>query len=392
MKCLTPQRVSIYCSVLIATNLLFFAFTIARDRGYDGGDFRAFHNAGRIFVQYPHERLYDVGLQDALYESAGGSHSESLPFVYAPWFVLPFALLGQMPFLWAYLLWTMLSIGLLCAGYLFTAKTLALPKEWRIPGLLASLAFAPFQLYAIRGGQTSAFGFCVLAIAFCLHYKGRHIWAGLALALLLYKPPLVVLLLPMLILTFQWRMLLGFTVGAVTLALLSLVLVGAPGIAGYFRILKLFYVAANSPTEIFQTWKYVDIGAAFRLLTGHPGDILRFVLVAVALPFLWRAWRRGRAGGLSWALAVACTLLLSLYSPIYDATLLILVIIWAGPKQIGDRLLVALFVLSFITVGVASVTKVQLFTIALCWLAWRLYSLPGSPYRLMIQTKITEES
>jgi hypothetical protein len=391
MRWFTPQRVSTYCSVLIATNFLFFAFTIARAQGYDGGDFRAFHNAGRIFVQYPHERLYDVALQDALFESEGGSHTESLPFVYAPWFVLPFALLGQIPFLWAYLVWTVMSIGLICAGYLFTSKTLVLPKEWRIPGLLASLAFAPFQLYTIRGGQTSAFGFCVLAIAFCLHYKDRDIWAGVALALLLYKPPLLVLCVPMLVLTLQWRMLLGFAVGAMTLAVLSLMLVGASGIAGYFRILKLFYVAASSPTEIFQTSKYVDIGAAFRLASGHGIGILRFALVAAALPFLWRAWLRDGGGRLSWALTAACTLLLSLYSPIYDATLLILVIMWAGPTQIGGRLLVALFGLSFITVGVASVTRVQLFTIALCWLTWRLYSLLGSTYR-PIQMKITEES
>jgi len=374
MKWLTPQRVSTYCSVLIATNLLFFAFTIARDRGYDGGDFRAFHNAGRIFVQYPHERLYDVALQDALYESEGGSHTESLPFVYAPWFVLPFALLGQMPFLWAYLLWTTMSIGLLCVGYLLTSRTLAFPKEWLIPGLLASLAFAPFQLYAIRGGQTSAFGFCVLATAFCLHYKGRHIWAGLALALLLYKPPLLVLLVPMLILTFQWRMLLGFAVGAVTLALLSLVLVGAGGVAGYFRILKLFYVAANSSTEIFQTWKYVDIGAAFRLFTGHQGDILRFVLLAVSLPLLWLVWKKHRADRLSWALAIVCTVLLSLYTPIYDSTLLILAVMWTGPKNIGFPLLLMLFILSFITVPLASATHVQLFTLGLIWLTWQIYS------------------
>jgi len=375
MKLLTPQRVSIYCSVLIATNLLLFAFTIARDRGYDGGDFRAFHNAGRIFVHYPHERLYDLTVQDAMYESEGGSRTESLPFVYAPWFVLPFVPLGQLPFLWAYLLWTMISIALLCTGYLFTSKTLGLPGEWLIPGLLASLAFAPFQLYAIRGGQTSAFGFCVLAIAFCLHYNRRHIWAGLALALLLYKPPLLVLLLPMLILTFQLRMLFGFAVGAVTLALLSLTLVGAQGIAGYFSALKLFYIAANTQTEIFQTWKYVDIGAAFRLLTGHPGDILRFVLLAVALPLLWRAWRRERAVRVSWALAIVCTVLLSLYTPIYDSTLLILCVMWTRPNSIGFPLLLTLFVLSFITVPIASATHVQLFTLALIWLTWRIYKL-----------------
>lgn len=231
-----------------------------------------------------------------------------------------------------------------------------------------------FSTLCDRGGQTSAFGFCVLAIAFGLHYKGRHIWAGLALALLLYKPPLLLLLVPMLILTFHWRLLLGFVVGAVTLALVSLMLVGVAGVAGYFTILKLFYVAVNSPTEIFQTWKYVDIGAAFRLLTGHRGDILRFGLLAITLPLLWRVWRRDRAGRLSWALAIVCTVLLNLYTPIYDSTLLILAVMWAGPKKVGFLVLLALFVVSFITVPVASATHVQLFTLGLIWLTWQIYS------------------
>ena len=386
MKLLTPQRVSTYCVVIIATHLV--ALTIWPERGYAvGGDFRAFYNAGRIFNEQPHDHLYDVSLQDALYESQGGDKNESLPFVYAPWFVLPFALLARLSYVGAYLLWTILSISLLSVGYVLTARVLAIRSDWCLAGLLAALAFAPFQLFTIRGGQTSAFGFAVIALAFFLYFTERPISAGLALAFVLYKPPLLLLLLPMLIIVGQWRVLIGFAVGAIALALLSLALVRVAGVAGYFEILRLFYSAGNAQTEIFPTWRYVDIGAAFRLLTGYPAGMLRFVLVAVALPFLWRAWRRDRGGRLSWALSIAGTLLFSLYSPIYDATLLILAVMWAGPKQIGDRVLVGLFVLSFITVGVASVTKVQLFTIALCWLTWQIYSLLGFPSRPLIQTK-----
>jgi hypothetical protein len=88
---------------------------------------------------------------------------------------------------------------------------------------------------------------------------------------------------------------------------------------------------------------YVDVGAAVRPVTGHPSGVLRFTLLAAALPLLWLAWNKIGAAPLSWALAVTCTLFLNVYSPIYDCTMLILVVMWAGPGRIGTPLLLAFF-------------------------------------------------
>src|SRR5215813_4552899 len=151
---LTPRRVKIYCLTIILTNLTLFSFSIARSSGYSyGADFEEFYNAGSIFIQTP-SRLYDLELQDQLFESHGGQGS--LPYAYAPWFVLPFAVLTALPFKLAFTIWTIGSITLMSGAY-FLCWREGFPLEWRWPGLFAALAFPPFQFFALRGGQVSAF-------------------------------------------------------------------------------------------------------------------------------------------------------------------------------------------------------------------------------------------
>lgn len=380
MNLITPSRIKIYSATILATNLIFLLVSVWWNANYQvGGDYQAFYNAGIIFNTESHSRLYDLTLQDALYESQAKDNKGSLPFAYAPFFVLPCAVTARLPYVWGYFVWSLGSILLLCAGYTLAWRALDFPNHWYLAGLLAALAFPPFEFYTLRGGQTSAFGFFALALAFFLQHNRREVGAGLALSLLLYKPPLLLLLLPMLAITRQWRLLGGFVAGAAALGLLSLLLVGTSGLAGYATVLKLFYKAGISPTEVFQAWKYVDIGAAVRLLTHKPTGAARFAILIVVFPFLYFAWRKLGTAPLSWAIAIVGTLLLNLYSPIYDCTLLTLGVMYAQPEKIGRTLLLIVFVLSFLTEPLARLIGIQIFTIILAYLMWRLLSFELRP-------------
>jgi hypothetical protein len=213
----------------------------------------------------------------------------------------------------------------------------------------------------------------VLALTFYLHRREQKLVAGLVFALMLYKPTLLLLLLPMMVITRQWRLLIGFAVGAITLSLLSLLLVGVEGLRGYVHILQTLYAASNGSSSIFPTWYYIDLGAAIRLLTGRSIGALRIVFLAGTVPLLWLAWRRLSLVPVSWALAVVGTLLFGVYAPLYDATLLILVVMWARPERIGSPLLLTLFLLPALSKAIAEVTHVQVMTLALGWLSWKLY-------------------
>ena len=353
---LTPRRIRIYCTAILVTNLFLLCIGTWRDRTYQCcGDFQAFYNAGLILNSRP-ERLYDLEAQHELYVAHQGNEADALPFVYPPFFAVACGLVARLPYVWGYFTWIAASLFLFCAGYLLVGRT------WGVTGLVAALAFPPFEFYVLRGGQVTAFGFFVLALAFYLNRNRRSLAAGIALSLLLYKPPLLLFLLPMLFLTRQWRMLSGFAVGSLVLAGLSIGLVGRQGIVQYLNVLKLYSAALNSPEHIFQTYKYVDVNAAFRLLTGVPTGILRFVVLAGTFPFLCLAWLRAGNSPLSWAISVLATLLLGVYSPIYDCSLLVLVATWCTPRL---RWLVAVFIISAVTEPFARATGIQLFTAVL---------------------------
>jgi hypothetical protein len=396
MNLLTPSRIKIYSATILATNFTLLLVSAWWSTNYQvGGDYQAFYNAGIIFNTQPHGRLYDLALQDALYESQARDSKGSLPFAYAPFFVLPCAVSARLPYIWAYLVWSLGSILLLCAGYTLVWRALDHPNHWYLAGLLAALAFPPFEFYTLLGGQTSAFGFFGVALAFFLQRNRREVGAGLALSLLLYKPPLLLLFLPMLAVTRQWRLLGGFVSGAAVLSLLSLLLVGTSGLAGYVTVLKLFYKAGISPTEVFQTWKYVDIGSALRLLTNKPPGAIRLAILILVFPFLYFAWRKIGKAPLSWGIAIAGTLLLNLYSPIYDCTLLIFSVMCAPPEKIGRTLLLVVFVLSFLTEPLARLIGFQIFTIILAYLMWHLLSPEVRPaiqkvLALLVNTKNAE--
>lgn len=337
-----------------------------------GGDFIAFYTAGRL-VSDQRDRLYDLQLQDQMVHATvpAAPADQSMPYVNPPFFALLFAPLAQLPFAFSYLVWILVSVALYAAAVLFALwVSPALPRR---STFLVALAFPPFCMFVLQGGQVSAFGCFALSLAFFLAHSQRTVGAGLALALLLYKPPLLLFVLPMLAVKKQWRTLAGFAVGASLLSFASWVLVGTSGLLQYLQVLRFFYALNNAAAEVFQTSKYVDAGAAIRLLTGQSPGSIRFVLLASAFPLLLVAWRKLESRR-TWALAVAATLLLNLYSPIYDCVLLVLPAIWVGPKTIGHWMLAALFVASLFAVPFANLTHVQLLTPLLAVFAWRIWS------------------
>src|SRR5262249_1912292 len=267
-----------------------------------------------------------------------------------------------------------LSITLMSGAYFLSWRE-AFPLVWRWPGLFAALAFPPFQFFALRGGQVSAFGCFVLALSFFL--RRRSLLAGLALSLCLYKPTLLVFILPMLIITMQWKTVAGFVLGGVALALLSFLLVGTEGINGYFKILQLMSEARNAPHDIFQTWMCIDLGSAFRLVTGRPLGVVRMVILLITMIAVVPYWLKVSPNS-GWAAALTGTLLFGVYAPIYDASLLVLVVMWSGPKWLGTKFLLVLFFVSALPGAVISRLHIQLMTPLLAWLMWKLWKIKSN--------------
>lgn len=362
---LTRDRVAHYCIGLLVCALLLQTFSLIQHKTI-GGDFAVFYAEGLIAAKYSHNELYNTELQDREYAAIVGS-PQSSPFAYAPWFTLPLELLARLPYLVAFLIWTTLSLFSLWTAYKSLSRALNFPGSWDGVGFLACLAFPPYLFYSLLNGQPAAFALLILSASFVLQQQGKKFIAGVILALLTYKPTLLVFLVPMLLLVREWRVFAGLTIGGAILSFVSLLWAGVQGCLGFLNLLLLYSKVLTSPIEVFQTEKYVDAGSAIRLLFG-PQPIVR-LLPLLALPLLCFIWYRVGNRPVSWSIAVLAGLLLSLYSPIYDCTALIFIVLLFGITRISTWLLICLYLIPAVTVSIASVSRVQIFTAVLIVLA-----------------------
>jgi hypothetical protein len=364
---LTRDRVRGYCLIILSVNLVMLGMTFIRMPltvfgAPFGSDFAEFYSTGKIINEYGAHRLYDLNLQDKLvHEAVPVSPDISIPYVYLPFLALLFAPLARLSFAWAYLAWLVVSTALYVSAVLLALRLN--PTMPRGLTLLVALAFPPFCMYVLGGGQVSAVGCFVFAIALYLGNTGQSFLSGLALALLLYKPSLVVVIVPALIFARQFRVLAGFACGSICLCIVSWWMIGSEELIHYGRLLLAF--SGTLGFEGSRTAKYVDLGAFVRLLFHlNLGVIPLLLVLPCAYFFRHNPWT-----------TIPATLILNAYAPIYDLVLLVPMVIAFGKI---DRSLAAVFLLSLIAVPVAQMTGVQALTPVLIYIAWRMAWHPPS--------------
>lgn len=358
-----------------------------------GADFGAFYVAGQIYNRNGPESIYDSRLHRQIYKEnfPDAPTNEELSYANAPFFLAPFIFLSRLPYAWAYFIWLVISVSLYVGGFSILWRALEfLPQEIRSTALLVALSFWPFLVECLAGGQTSAFGFFCLALAIACETRNRF-WSGAALALCAYKPTLLFLVVPMLLVTGRWLTVIGLAAGNLVLAVVSFALVGMQGCVNFLNRL-LFYSASATSTEAgLRSWKYVDINAFMRLLLPHNTQLrwaVTAVLVLLVIPFLVSKWWRLREDSqwrLLWALTITWTPVLNMYMGIYDSTILVLggLLLTAEFYRRGYRsdslpfaykgLLLLLYLSPWFTQNIALLIGVQIYTIAIA--AFGVYQL-----------------
>ncbi len=335
---LKRDNIRFVCAVIVTLNLLLAALSFAT---FDGtrtifgpalcADFAGFYSAGRILTSCSPPRVYELELQDRVYHEVLPELpiSTKLPFVYPPFFCLIFKPLAALPYTQACMLWMVATPLLYLLGLVALWGTRkAIPAgEWPMTFLLL-FSFQPF-LECWLAGQTSVFGFAAMAWACRCETLGRSFRAGLFLALCLYKPPLLVLIVPLLLVARRWRILLGFVTGATGLAMISLLTFGWDGCLAYAHLASEFSRLINSTAFGMPRWKYIDLNNFFCLLCGGrtiTSVALWAVGVLAATPWLARGWwSYGRSDpdqkALLWATVLTWTLILNVYVGNCDAIL-----------------------------------------------------------------------
>jgi hypothetical protein len=383
------------CLIIVVVNAILIAVSfITNENGrtifgpHLGADFASFYIAGSMFSEYGAASIYDRELHTFTYHNLFPdlAPDTQLPYANPPFFVIPFVLLAKLPYTWAYFAWLLISLSIYVIGLLLLEKTLdAMPAQIRQTMFLAVLAFMPFLTENLAGGQVATVGFLCLAAALYFLHSGQPVLSGMVLAVCLYKPTLLILFVPMLFITRQWKIVQGFLYGFAILVVISLLAAGWDGCVRFVNMLVFF--VDNSSTSVesgLRTWKYVDINSFFRLAVG--GNLLvRWALVLtsamVMLPILAQTWLKFYSAhvtgqSLIWALTITWTLVLNLYVGIYDSILVMIGVILTieylyrnEDRQSREPAAVYVFALIFITPWftqtIALTAHVQIYTLAL---------------------------
>jgi Glycosyltransferase family 87 len=389
MPWINPSRIRFVCVSLLLTSFVLLVLSLAiSKRGRTifgppvGGDFVEFYVAGAILNGPVPERLYDLPLQDKMSRAVLERDSDQLVYAYAPFFAPIFRPLAMLRFEWAAAAWVAISVVLYASGsWILWINRRSIPSEWKQSAFLLMLAYEPFLVECLQGGQMAAFGFFWMALA--MAWRDRPLRSGLALSVCLYKPTLVPLLVLMLLIDRRWRMLLGFAIGAAVVAAVSLWVVGLTGCLDYFRLLTSYTKLLSGSKVVFRTFKYIDITSFFRLLMPAWPMVARIVAIVCSLAaggWMASVWiRSSRRGFGNFSLCWAATLMFipafSLYCPIYDATIAVPGAFVAADVLFDRRraalpvrlqwLLASLFVVGWVTQISARAIGLQVLTLTL---------------------------
>jgi hypothetical protein len=348
-------------------------------------DFIYFYGIGHIAKDYPAARLYDYSLQlktfNAIYQPPTRAYG---PSPYPP-FVAPFfSLFARASFRVAFFLWAACSLILYVAGITAAARDF-FPGERLKVSLIVCLALAsyPFFWGVLVNGQLTAVAVCAVGLAVYLERRSKLFQSGLVLSILAYKPTLLLLLVPMLLVTRRFRTLAGFATGAAALMLAGTAFGGIEIWPVYAQFLKLFGQLTGMGTQsALLLYKFVDLNSFLQAAGGGRSTremaILAVVSILIGAALAVLLWKSARGSGpvqsLAWAVTITWTLLLNIYVPMYDSVLVVVAMVltigavkeleWGAAVNWVVWLSVLTFVVSWESYDFARDHRVQLLSIA----------------------------
>lgn len=270
-----------------------------------GHDFDLFLVGAGVAWSHGWSHLYDTGLQAAEYHrlklGAFGPHTYFASPPQAAWLGLLFAWL---PVPVANAAWAAISVGALIASWLIVR-----PGAGWLGAVYLLAAFAWYPVMdALHFGQTSiVLGACV-ALSWWLLRERRDVLAGLALAPLVLKPQLGLLLPVALLLRGRPRAFLTAAGSIAVLELVAAVELGPHGLASLLAVLQTVQAERLNRILGFAGWL--------------PSPAALLLEVAAALVALWAV--RGQTDEGAFAAAILGSLLLSPYLHTQDLAMLVI--------------------------------------------------------------------
>jgi hypothetical protein len=373
-------------------------------------DFTYFYGIGHIVNDYPAARLYDYGLQLQVFNDIYRPSTRAYgPSPYPPFVAVFFSLFAHFGFRLAFFLWMACSLFLYGVGIVAAVKDFFPNERIKVSLIFCfAVAFYPFFWGIFVNGQITSVAVGAVGLAVYLERRMRFIQSGLALSILAYKPTLLVLLIPMLLVTRRFRTLAGFATGVAALMLVGTAFGGLQIWPEYARFLSLFgQLTGMNGQSALLLYKYVDLNSFLQAIFGGRTVAATAILIAITITvttaaavLLWKSATGSKAAqSLAWAATITWTLLLNVYVPMYDSVLVVIAAMltlgavmelkWSGAVRWIVMVSALVFVVSWVTYDFAQAHQVQLLSIAFAILGVaQLYLL----YRVTVPVKADKET
>jgi hypothetical protein len=291
-----------WINLLLVAVALFYGLQVVMDQMKNklclnlGVDYCAYWSAGQISNAHGYAGMYDQDLliryQTPLYPSPDDSTlpERIIPFPYLPVFVLPFQLLALLDLKSSFLFSTLLNL----AGFILYLKWFTKQMTGRsLPSrlLLMCVLCTPVFLN-LFWGQANIF------LAICMgefvraYLNEKPCRAGLWLGGMLFKPLLLILILPILLYKRSFKVLGGFLAAVTGLLLISFAMIGTQGSLNLAGILSASATGGSASNPgIMMNWRMLG----FHLTTfssATPGWIVVVIGTLLTVSATWLLARR----------------------------------------------------------------------------------------------------
>ena len=294
---------------------------------------------------------------------------------YPPLFYLIITPLGWLPYVWAYTLFMVSTMG-----GIVRALWMVFPGKWMLRVLLSSPAVW-FNLFLGQNGFLTAFlaGAGLLAL-----HRQRPILAGLLIGLLTVKPQLGILFPLALLACRAWKTLLTATVTAIFGTWLTTQMWGVGVLSNFLRSVP---VTRSFILENQGIWGNMPTVFAFLSQLGISLPVAYGVQAVVALGtgiVVWNIWRSSTPADLRYAALMSGSLLVSPYVFDYDQVWLAFPIAWLTKRGLDHgwnrwerEVLVFAWACPILLLLTSKVLHLQigpLASIGLLWIIWQRHN------------------
>ncbi len=295
-------------------------------------DFLSFYTAGRVFQSTGLSTLYDLDVQYAIQNSIRAGmfrHGGILPFIHPPFLVPILGLITTGDYRVSYMRWCLILLivlALCCAVVFYLLAEQGWDKPTRVITAVASVLFYPVYTSVLMGHDTPFMLLGALVWMWAL-INHRDTIAGAALAMVMLKPQIALVIAIPHIVAGRWRVWWSFCAASSVLTLYSIWLVGWQGARDFVDLMLLS--AKGEGYGINQVEMYNFIGLVLRntpMIMLSAVRILTWIFWVLSVAVLCWLWQR-RSHSLGFreiGLAVIVSLFASPHLHSHDLSLLLL--------------------------------------------------------------------